>query len=133
MSCGRCVGAGRPLASAGVERSELVQYCLSRPGAWLDTPWEDDEVVKVGDKIFCFLGSAGSPPSITVKNTREAVTEWRERFPEHVTVPRYLNKAMWNQVALHGAGAPDADDVRELIDDSYRLVVEKLPKSKRPG
>ena len=59
--------------------------------------------------------------------------EWRDRFPEHVGVPRYLNKSLWNSVALARARArPDLDDACELIDDSYRLVVEKLPKSKRP-
>jgi predicted DNA-binding protein (MmcQ/YjbR family) len=114
-------------------RDQLVAYCLAKPGAYLDAPWgEDDNVVKVGDKIFCFLGAADGPPAITVKNSREAVQEWRDRFPEHVDVPRYLNKSLWNAVDLHSPGAPDLDDARELIDDSYRLVVEKLPKSKRP-
>ena len=67
-----------------------------------------------------------------MKNSREAVAEWRERFPEHVGPAAYLNKQLWNQVVLDGAGAPDADDMRELIDDSYDLVVASLPKSKRP-
>jgi predicted DNA-binding protein (MmcQ/YjbR family) len=111
-----------------------VDYCLSKPGAHLDSPWgETDNVVKVADKIFCFLGAPDGAVGICVKNTREAVQEWRDRFPEHVGVPRYLNKGLWNQVALHAAGAPDLDDARELIDDSYRLVVESLPKSKRPA
>ena len=46
---------------------------------------------------------------------------------------RYLNKQLWNQVVLDGAGAPDEDEMRELIDDSYALVVASLPKSKRPS
>jgi predicted DNA-binding protein (MmcQ/YjbR family) len=114
-----------------VDRTAIIQYCLSKPGAWLDSPWgEGDNVAKVGDKIFCFYG--GDPLSITVKNTREAVAEWRTRFPEHVGPAAYLNKQLWNEVVLHGAGAPDDDDARELIDDSYALVVAALPKSKRP-
>jgi predicted DNA-binding protein (MmcQ/YjbR family) len=35
---------------------ELRAHCLARPGAWLDQPWEGDHVVKVGPKIFAFLG-----------------------------------------------------------------------------
>jgi predicted DNA-binding protein (MmcQ/YjbR family) len=63
---------------------DLVDYCLGKPGAWLDSPWgEGDTVVKVGDKIFCFLGSAAAP-GITVKNSRELVQEWRARYPQHV-------------------------------------------------
>ena len=32
-------------------------YCLAKPGAWPDSPWEGDTVVKVGPKIFVFLGA----------------------------------------------------------------------------
>ena len=31
---------------------DLLSYCLSKPGAWQDQPWEDDIVVKVGSKGF---------------------------------------------------------------------------------
>jgi predicted DNA-binding protein (MmcQ/YjbR family) len=55
-----------------------------------------------------------------------------ERFPEHVGPARYLNKQLWNHVVLDGAGAPDVEDMRELVDDSYALVVASLPKSRRP-
>jgi predicted DNA-binding protein (MmcQ/YjbR family) len=114
-------------------RDELVEHCLAKPGAYLDNPWgEEDSVVKVGGKIFCFLGAADGPPGICVKNTRELIQEWRDRYPEHATVPRYLAKHLWNQVSLDGAGAPDLDEARELIDDSYALIVASLPKSKRP-
>ena len=39
------------------ERRELLAYCLAKPGAWVDEPWEGDQVVKVADKIFAFLGA----------------------------------------------------------------------------
>ena len=115
-----------------MDRSDVVDYCLSKPGAWLDNPWgEGDHVAKVGDKIFCFYG--GDRLAITVKNNRETIAEWRDRYPEHAGPAAYLNKQLWNQVVLEGAGAPDEDDMRELIDDSYALVVASLPKSKRPA
>jgi predicted DNA-binding protein (MmcQ/YjbR family) len=121
------------VACGSVQRDELIDYCLGKAGAYLDTPWEDDLVAKVGGKIFCFLGAAKGPAGVTVKNTREGVAEWRARFPEHVDAPRYLNKALWNRVDLAAPGGPDDDDVRELVDDSYELVVEGLPKSRRPA
>ena len=53
-----------------MDRSDIVDYCLSKPGAWLDSPWgEGDNVAKVGDKIFCSYG--GERLGITVKNTRD--------------------------------------------------------------
>jgi predicted DNA-binding protein (MmcQ/YjbR family) len=115
-----------------MRRADIVDYCLGKPGAWLDNPWgEEDTVAKVGDRIFCFLGGESSQ-GLTVKNTRELVDEWRERYPGHIGPARYLNKQLWNQVSLDGSGAPDEDEVRELIDDSYALVLAGLPKSKRP-
>ena len=39
---------------------ELLTYCLNKPGAWQDEPWEGDVVAKVAAKIFAFLGSGTS-------------------------------------------------------------------------
>jgi predicted DNA-binding protein (MmcQ/YjbR family) len=115
-----------------MNRQVIVDYCLGKPGAWPDSPWgEDDHVAKVGDKIFCFYG--GDRLAITVKNTPEAIAEWRARYPEHIGTAAYLAKHLWNQVVLEGDGAPGEEEMRELIDDSYDLVVAKLPRSQRPG
>ena len=45
-----------------MKAAALRRYCLAKPGAWLDQPWEGDHVAKVGPKIFAFLGGgdAGS-------------------------------------------------------------------------
>ncbi len=29
-------------------RSEMLAYCLNKPGAWQDEPWDEDVVAKVG-------------------------------------------------------------------------------------
>ena len=114
-----------------MRRQDVIDHCLHKPGAWLDNPWgEDDHVAKVGSKIFCFFGA--TPLAIMVKNRPEVIAEWRARFPEHATPPPYLKKDLWNRVLLAGRGAPGIRDMRELVDDSYDLVVASLPKSKRP-
>jgi predicted DNA-binding protein (MmcQ/YjbR family) len=115
-----------------VERAVAAEHCLSLPGAYLDNPWgPEDSVAKVGGKIFAFLGSDG-PLRIALKNTPERVDEWRARYPDHIGPGPYLAKATWNYVQTSGSGAPDDDEVRELIEDSYELIVATLPKSKRP-
>jgi predicted DNA-binding protein (MmcQ/YjbR family) len=116
-----------------MHRADVIAYCLAKPGAYLDNPWgHEDSVVKVGGKIFCFLGAGDGPAAVSVKNTRAAVAEWRHRYPEHAGRAPYLNRELWNRIRLDGAGAPEADEVYELIDDSYDLVVAALPRAKRP-
>jgi hypothetical protein len=60
----------------------LLAYCLAKPGAWQDEPWESDVVAKVGGKIFAFFGS-GDTPSVGLKcgASREAADEWLLRYP----------------------------------------------------
>src|SRR5277367_3562404 len=113
-------------------RAELLAYCLAKPGAWPDEPWEGDTVVKVASKIFAFLGSE-SAPSVGVKcgPNRETPNEWLARYPGDATVMAYIGRSGWNTLRL-GAAIPD-DELREAVDASYDTVVSKLPKKDRPA
>ena len=114
-------------------RDELMRHCLAKPGAWLDEPWDGDEVVKVGDKIFAFLGSPDAdPPGVGVKcgRTSDDARELRERYPSAVTISSYIGHYGWNSIRIDGT-VPD-DEVFETVDASYDAVVASLPKSKRP-
>ena len=116
-----------------MRRDAAIRYCLTLPGAYLDNPWgEEDTVVKVGGKIFAFLGGADGPLAIAVKNTPELIDEWRARYPQHIGPGPYLKKTLWNRVLTTGMGSPKDDEVRELIEDSYALIVAALPKAKHP-
>jgi predicted DNA-binding protein (MmcQ/YjbR family) len=116
-----------------VQREAAIRHGLSLPGAYLDHPWgEEDSVIKVGGKIFAFLGGTDGPLSIAVKNTPELIDEWRARYPEHIGPGPYLKKTLWNRVQTTGRGSPSDGEVRELIEDSYALVVASLPRAKRP-
>jgi predicted DNA-binding protein (MmcQ/YjbR family) len=110
---------------------DLLTYCLAKPGAWRDEPWEGDVVAKVGSKIFAFLGSR-SASSVGVKcgQTREEADEWLRRYPEDATVMAYIGRSGWNSLRLTGA-IPD-DELLEAVDASYDAVVRKLPKKDRP-
>ena len=104
------------------------EYCLAKPGAWLDEPWEGDQVAKVADKIFAFLG----PETIGLKCGRDAdaAAELRTRYPDDASVSAYIGRYGWNTLRLGGA-IPD-EEIFEAIDASYDGVVAGLPKSKRP-
>ena len=112
---------------------ELSAYALAKPGAWPDTPWEDDQVAKVSDgsgggKIFAFLGSE----SVGVKcgASREEADEWLLRYPEDASVMAYIGRSGWNSLRID-RGIPD-DELREAVDVSYELVVAKIPRKHRP-
>jgi predicted DNA-binding protein (MmcQ/YjbR family) len=107
---------------------ELVAYCMAKPGAVPDEPWEGDLVAKVGGKIFAFLGGDG----LGVKCGRDSdeAAELRHRYPEHVTVMAYIGRHGWNSVRVDGT-IPD-EELRELVDESYAAIVAKLPKRLRP-
>jgi predicted DNA-binding protein (MmcQ/YjbR family) len=111
---------------------EVLAYCLAKPGAWQDEPWDDDVVTKVGSKIFAFLGS-GESMAIGLKcaPTREAADEWISRYPDDAVVMRYIGKAGWNSLRIDGAIPPD--ELTEAIDASYEAAVSRLPKRDRPA
>jgi predicted DNA-binding protein (MmcQ/YjbR family) len=111
-----------------VTPEQLRAHCFGKPGAWPDSPWEGDQVAKVGAKIFAFLGSE----SVGLKcgATREEADEWLARFPDDASVMPYIGRAGWNTLRIDG-GIPD-DDLVEAVDWSYDAVVAKLPKKDRP-
>lgn len=113
---------------------ELLELCGGLPGVWPDHPWEDHEhpVFKVGPaekgKIFAFA----STHKVGVKSgaTREVADEWLHRYPDDASVMAYIGRSGWNDLTLDGA-IPD-EELVEAVQDSYRLVVGKLPRKHRP-
>lgn len=110
---------------------ELLAYCLAKPGAWLDEPWEGDVVAKVGDKIFAFFGSGGRSVGLKCGRNRDEADEWLYRYPDDASVMAYIGRSGWNTLRYGGA-IPD-DEIFEAVDASYEAVVAKLPKRLRPA
>ncbi|MEC3915303.1 MmcQ/YjbR family DNA-binding protein [Nocardia sp. CDC160] len=108
---------------------DVLAYCLSKPGAWEDEPWEGDVVAKVGDKIFAFIGS-GESVGLKCGRDRAEADELVRVYPGDVEASAYIGRFGWNRVTV-GGKVPE-DELRELIDISYEAIVSKLPKSKRP-
>ena len=113
-------------------RAELLAYCLAKPGAWQDEPWEGDVVVKVSGKIFAFLGDqSGRTVGVKCGPDRTVADEWLVRYPDDASVLPYIGRSGWNSLQLGGA-IPD-DEVFEAVDSSYEAVLRKLPKKDRPA
>lgn len=108
---------------------ELREYCLTKPHVTESFPFGPGVLVfKVAGKMFALVGMDNEEPSVNLKCDPERAVELRERHPE--IVPGYhMNKKMWNTVTLRGT-LSDAF-LHELIDHSYTLIVESLPKKVR--
>ena len=107
---------------------ELLEYCLAKPGAWEDEPWEGHVVAKVDEKIFAFLG--GTAVGLKCGLNRDEADEWLTRYPEDASVMAYIGRSGWNDLRFD-ASIPD-DEILEAVDDSYLTVVSKLAKKRQP-
>jgi len=87
-------------------------------------------VFKVKGKIFLLTGLDNATLQFNVKCDPEKAIEWREQFAA-VQPGYHMNKKMWNTVIVDGS--IPGKTLREMIDDSYRLVVKSLPKKDQAG
>lgn len=108
--------------------ADVLSFCLSRPGAWEDEPWDGDVVAKVDDKIFAFVGEGFV--GVKCGADRDEADEWLLRYPDDAKVMSYIGRYGWNTLRIDGDIG--ADEILEAIEDSYLAVVSRLPKSRRP-
>ena len=85
------------------------------------------QVYKVMGKMFALL-SSDELPRISLKCDPTLAEILRERYPA-VQPGYYLNKQHWNTVTIDGS-IPD-EEILDMIDDSYDLVVKKLSRKAR--
>lgn len=105
------------------------EYCLSKPGATEDTPFGPEDIVfKVAGKMFAIVALMEVPPRVNLKCDPDLALELRDRY-EQVQPGYHMNKKHWNTVVLDGV-IPEKE-IGKMIDDSYDLVLQSLPKAKR--
>lgn len=111
---------------------ELRDYRLSKPGATYDFPFDEQTCVAcVAGKIFAFFGINSSPARVTLKCDPGLARDLRGSF-NGVEPGYHTNKEHWNTVMCEDSDVPD-EKIRWMIDHSYGLIRESLPKSKRPS
>ncbi|MBY8877367.1 MmcQ/YjbR family DNA-binding protein [Actinacidiphila acidipaludis] len=89
----------------------------------------DWEVYKVRGKVFMLMTSMPGHPVVILKADPDDAAALREQHA-HITAGYHMDKRHWITVA--GGGTADETLVKELVIDSYRLVVGGLPKSQQP-
>ncbi|QKW06400.1 MmcQ/YjbR family DNA-binding protein [Streptomyces sp. NA04227] len=107
---------------------QLRAFCLSFNASVEEFPFNPDtSVFKVLGKVFAITRLDAEPLTVSLKCDPDEAVRLRADHPE--IVPGYhLNKRHWNTVTV---GPLPVRQVRELIEDSYDLVVAGLPKAER--
>jgi predicted DNA-binding protein (MmcQ/YjbR family) len=111
-----------------LDKTGLRDYCLGKKGAIEDFPFgKDVRVFKVMGKMFALL-PVDDPARISLKC--DPIKAQALRLTYEAVEPGYhLNKQHWNTVTVDGS-IPD-EEIIEMIDHSYWLIVQKLKKSDR--
>jgi len=108
----------------------LVDYCMKKPGTEDTFPFGPDVLVfKVMNKMYALTNLTDENLRVNLKCEPERAIELRDEYEE--IIPGYhMSKKHWNTVII-GSGYLDEKFIKELIDDSYDLIVASLPKKTR--
>src|SRR5437867_6135436 len=108
---------------------EFREYCLAKGGVTESTPFGETVLVfKVAGKMFALAALDAIPATVNLKCDPDLALELRDRY-EQVQPGYHMNKKHWNTVELD-SGIPDTE-LRKMIDHSYELVAQKLPRKMR--
>lgn len=106
---------------------EFREYCINKKGVEETLPFGPDTLVfKVMGKMFAITGLDNPDFSVNLKCMPQYAEELRDKYIS--IIPGYhMNKVHWNTVEIYKNEVPN-ELILELIDLSYNLVVDKLPK-----
>ena len=111
---------------------QLRSFCLSFNAAVEEFPFPrvpEVSVYKVGGKMFALTTLDARPLTANLKCDPEHSISLRAEHPGLNVPGWHMTKRHWNTVTVD-AELPD-QLVRELIEDSYDLVVAGLPRAER--
>lgn len=122
-----------------MDADAVRELCLSFPGSYEDYPFGPQVAVykvrppasagsAVEGKMFAAIQPEQRPLSLSLKCDPALAVQLRAAHPE-ITGAYHMNKKHWNGVRLDGELGADA--VRDMVEDSYDLVVASLPKGQR--
>ncbi|MEZ2391251.1 MmcQ/YjbR family DNA-binding protein [bacterium RCC_150] len=118
-----------------MDAATLRRICLGFPGTYEDFPFgPETSVFKVRasgasqGKMFAASALDEQNLAVSLKCDPALAEQLRSAHPE-ITGAWHMNKTHWNGVRLDGA-LPD-DMVRDMVEDSYDLVVSSLPRKQQ--
>jgi predicted DNA-binding protein (MmcQ/YjbR family) len=105
---------------------KLRDLCLSFMGTEETFPFSPGtSVFKVAGKVFALAALGAEPLTVSLKCDPGLAEQLREAHSA-ITPGYHLNKRHWNTVLLDGS--LEVQVVADMVEDSYDLVVSRLPK-----
>lgn len=105
---------------------QLRTYCLSKALTTEDLPFDENTLAfKVGGKIFALTNLKNTERTVNLKCAPEYALQLRNEYPDWIVPGYHMNKKHWNTVNFEHLSS---ELIGKLIDHSYELVVQKLPK-----
>ena len=112
-----------------MDAPELRRWCLAQTGAVEDFPFgPESSVFKVAGKMFAISALDRTPLEVSVKCEPELAVQLRASYAA-IRPGYHLNKRHWNTVTLDGSLPEQL--LRDLVEDSYDLIVSALPERER--
>lgn len=114
---------------------EIISYCLSKKSAYLDFPFGDIPIcIKVAKRLFAQVYPKPEDYKITLNCDRITGELYRNLYPGTVVRGYHCPPRLqpyFNTVYLNNSISDD--ELKEMIDNSYCVVVGKLSKNIREG
>ena len=107
----------------GEAKKKLLKSALAYPDAWKDHPW-GETVVKVGKKIFVFLGMADGALRVTCK-LPHSFDVALSTLPFAESTGYGLGASGWVTATFDGKDEVPVPLLLEWIEESYRAVAPK--------
>ncbi len=110
---------------------EIIDYSLTKKGAYTDFPFGPEPLcIKLEGRVVVQVYAG----KITLKFVPSTGLPYREKY-EGTVVRGYhcpaLQQPYFNTVYLNGK-VPD-DELKRMIDEAFRAIINKLPKKVREG
>src|SRR6267378_1117713 len=103
------------------------ELCLSFPGATEKVTWGHDLTFRISDKIFAVTVLELAKVWLSFKCSAENFADLTERAG--IIPAPYMARAQW--VALETKDALPKEELAVLLQDSYNLVLAKVPRKTR--
>jgi predicted DNA-binding protein (MmcQ/YjbR family) len=112
-----------------LEQNSLEKILLDKACSIKEFPFGDDVAVfKVKNKMFALYSFEENTIRLNIKCEPNDVIAYREIY--ECVIPGYhMNKKHWNTIILDGS--MEEDILKDMITESYDLVVSKLTKKEK--